>query len=349
MEFGIFHEFPSLPDCSDADSFEAAFDIVDGAEKWGLDAIWLAELHFDPERSVLSSPMCIASAIAARTERLKIGLAVQVLPLCNPLRIAEEAATVDQISRGRLIFGVGRSGVAKTYEAYGVPYAESRDRFAETLEIILKAWTEPVVSYQGKFHSFRDVSVTPRPFQKPMPPIRVAATSLDTFATSGRQGLPIFLAVRHEDARMFTPQIAIYREAYAAAGHPGTGQVFLRAPGYIGTTVEAARDDAEASLLHYYRAQARLLADSAGRAGVDQVARRNETAERLATITYDEALRGSVFIGTPDSVSAQLHTLQDELGLDGVLLELNCGGKIPHPRVMQATQLLCQEVMPRFH
>ena len=148
---------------------------------------------------------------------------------------------------------------------------------------------------------------------------------------------------------MFAPQIAIYREAYAVAGHPGTGQVFLRAPGYIGTTVEEARDDAEASLLHYYRAQARLLADLAGRAGVDQVARRNETAERLATITYDEALRGSVFIGTPDSVSAQLHTLQDELGLDGVLLELNCGGKILHPRVMQATQLLCQEVMPRFH
>ena len=89
MEFGIFHEFPSLDGGSDADSFAAAFDVVDAAEKWGLDAIWLAELHFDPERSVLSSPMCIASAIAARTKRMKIGVAVQVLPLCNPLRIAE--------------------------------------------------------------------------------------------------------------------------------------------------------------------------------------------------------------------------------------------------------------------
>jgi alkanesulfonate monooxygenase SsuD/methylene tetrahydromethanopterin reductase-like flavin-dependent oxidoreductase (luciferase family) len=349
MEFGIFHEFPALSGGSDADSFAAAFDVVDAAEEWGLDAIWLAELHFDPERSVLSSPMCIASAIAARTQRMKIGLAVQVLPLCNPLRIAEEAATVDQISHGRLIFGVGRSGVAKTYEAYGVPYAESRERFAETLEIILKAWTEPVVSYQGRFHSFQNVSVTPQPFQKPMPPIRVAATSADTFATTGSQGLPIFLAVRHEDARMFAPQIATYREAYAAAGHPGRGQVFLRAPGYIGATMEAARDDAEASLLHYYRAQARLLADSAGRAGVDQVARRNQTAERLASITYEEAVRGSVFIGTPDSVAAQLQGLHDDLGLDGVLLELNCGGKVPHRQVMAATQLLCQEVMPRFH
>jgi len=349
MEFGIFHEFPSLSGGSDAEAFAAAFDVVDGAEKWGLDAIWLAELHFDPERSVLSSPMCIASAIAARTERMKIGVAVQVLPLCNPLRIAEEAATVDQISHGRLIFGVGRSGVAKTYEAYGVPYAESRDRFAETLEIILKAWTEPVMSYQGRFHSFSDVTVTPQPYQKPTPPIRVAATSPDTFTTTGRQGLPIFLAVRHEDARMFAPQIATYREAYAAAGHPGKGQVFLRAPGYIAPTMYDARNDAEASLLHYYHAQARLLADSAKRAGVDQVARRNETAERLAAMTYDEALRGSVFIGTPDSVAAQLHALQDDLALDGVLLELNCGGRIPHQGVMTATQLLCQEVMPRFH
>ena len=349
MEFGIFHEFPSLPGRPDAEAFAEAFEIIDGAERWGLDAIWLAELHFDPERSVLSSPMCIASAIAARTRRLKIGVAVQVLPLCNPLRIAEEAATVDQISQGRLIFGVGRSGVAKTYEAYGVPYAVSRERFAETLDIILKAWTEPVISYHGRFHSFQDVTVTPQPYQKPLPPIRIAATSPDTFATTGRQGLPIFLAVRHEDARMFVPQIAAYREAYAAAGHAGRGQVFLRAPGYIGTTPQAARDDAEAILLHYYRAQSRLLADSARRAGVDAADRRNATAERLATMTYDEAVRGSVFIGTPDSVSAQLQALQDDLGLDGVLLELNCGGKIPHARVMAATRLLCQEVMPRFH
>ena len=349
MEFGIFHEFPSLPGRTDAEAFAEAFEIVDGAERWGLDAIWLAELHFDPERSVLSSPMCIASAIAARTKRMKIGVAVQVLPLCNPLRIAEEAATVDQISQGRLIFGVGRSGVAKTYEAYGVPYAESRERFAETLEIIVKAWTEPVISYQGRFHSFQDVTVTPQPFQKPLPPIRVAATSPDTFVSTGKQGLPIFLAVRHEDARMFLPQIAAYREAWAAAGHPGRGQVFLRAPGYIAATPQAARDEAEASLLHYYRAQATLLADSAKRAGVDAADRRHATAERLATMTYDEALRGSVFIGTPDSVCAQLHGLQDELGLDGVLVELNCGGKIPHLQVIEATRLLCQEVQPGFH
>ena len=99
---------------------------MDAAERWGLDVMWLAELHAAPTRSVLSAPLNVATAIATRTSRMKIGTEVQVLPLCHPLRIAEEAATVDQISHGRLIFGVSRSGFPRTYEAYGIPYAESR-------------------------------------------------------------------------------------------------------------------------------------------------------------------------------------------------------------------------------
>jgi alkanesulfonate monooxygenase SsuD/methylene tetrahydromethanopterin reductase-like flavin-dependent oxidoreductase (luciferase family) len=350
MEFGVFHEFPSLTGRPDAEAFAEAFDLVDQAEAWGLDAMWLAELHFDPARSVLSAPMCIASAIAARTKRIKIGIAVQVLPLGNPLRIAEEAATVDQLSRGRLIFGVGRSGVAKTYEAYNVPYAESRDRFAETLEIIEQAWSSTgSFSHHGRYYQFEDVTVTPRPYQQPTPPIRVAATSPDTFVTSGQQGKPIFLAVRHEDARMFAPQIEAYRKAWREAGHPGEGAVFLRTPGYLAATAAAARTEVEASLMHYYRAQGALLADSARRAGVDAADRRAKTAERLNTITYDEAVVGSLMIGTPDQVSERLAALREDLGLDGVLIELNCGGKVAHADELEALRLLCQEVMPRFH
>ena len=138
---------------------------------------------------------------------MKIGLAVQVLPLCHPLRLAEEAATVDQISNGSLIFGVGRSGVARTYEAYGVPYGESRDRFAEVLDIVRKAWTQDTISYQGEYHCFEGVSVVPKPFQQPTPPIRVAATSADRFVSIGRQGLPIFVAVRYETAAGIAPHI----------------------------------------------------------------------------------------------------------------------------------------------
>ncbi len=348
MEFGVFHEFPSLTGRPDSEAFAEAFDVVDGAERWGLDVMWLAELHFDPSRSILSSPMVVASAIAARTKRMKIGVAVQVLPLGNPLRIAEEGATVDHISQGRLIFGAGRSGVAKTYEAYNIPYAESKERFNETLEIVRRAWTETNFSHSGKYFQFDDVTVTPRPFQSPMPPVRVAATSPDTFVSIGHLGFPIFLAIRHEDARHFLPLVATYRKAWRDAGHPGDGQVFLRTPGFVAATAARAREQYEASLLHYFHAQGRLLADSAQRLGLDPANPRWATAEGLMTMTYEKAMAGSTMIGTPDQIIREIEGLRDDMGLDGVLLELNCGGKVEHAHEMEALRLLCQEVRPRF-
>ena len=349
MEFGIFHEFPSIAGRPDAAAFDQAFELVDGAERWGLDAIWLAELHFDPARAVLSAPLCVASAIAARTRRMQIGIAVQVLPLCHPLRLAEEAATVDQLSRGRLILGVGRSGVAATYEAYGVPYGESRERFAEVLDIVEQAWTVENLSYQGRFHRFENVRITPRPFQQPMPRIRVAATSPDTFVSIGKQGKPIFVAVRYETADEIAPLIAAYRAAWRQSGHPGQGAVFLRVPAYIAATDKRARAEAETSFMHFFRQQAKLLADSARRAGVDGAERRAATADRLLAMSYDDALAGTVLVGSPEAVSDKLHGLQAQLGLDGVLMELNCGGMISHAQVKSALRLLCLKVMPRFH
>jgi alkanesulfonate monooxygenase SsuD/methylene tetrahydromethanopterin reductase-like flavin-dependent oxidoreductase (luciferase family) len=196
FEFGVFHEFPRYAGVTDAEVFAQSFVQVDAAERWGLDVIWIAELHFLPERSVASAPLLIASAIASQTRRMKIGTAVQVLPLCHPLRLAEEVATLDHISRGRLVFGVGRSGFPHTYEAYGIPYGESRERFAEVLEILKRCWAEERFSFEGKFHRFHNVTIVPRPLQTPYPPLRIAATSADTYRAIGAVGLPIFVAVR---------------------------------------------------------------------------------------------------------------------------------------------------------
>jgi alkanesulfonate monooxygenase SsuD/methylene tetrahydromethanopterin reductase-like flavin-dependent oxidoreductase (luciferase family) len=170
FEFGVFHEFQRRPGQSEAEAFTTAFEQVDAAERWGLDAIWLAEIHMAPERSVCSVPMTIASAIAARTKNIKIGTGVQVLPLCQPLRLAEDSATVDHISHGRLIFGVGRSGFPRAYEAYGIPYGESPERFAEVLEIVRRAWTEEKFSFVGKFYNYENVCIVPKPYRKPHPP-----------------------------------------------------------------------------------------------------------------------------------------------------------------------------------
>jgi len=213
MEFGLFHEFQKSWDTSEEEAFSQSFALVDAAEQWGLDAMWLAELHFAPDRSVLASPLILAAAIAQRTRRMKIGTAVQVLPLCHPLRLAEEAATVDQISDGRLIFGVGRSGFAHTYQAYGVPYDESRERFAETLEIVKRAWTEERFSYRGRFFAYDKVAVVPKPRQKPYPPIRIAATSIDTYAAIGALGHAIFIAARLGTLSELAPLVRGYREA----------------------------------------------------------------------------------------------------------------------------------------
>ena len=105
----------------------------------GLDTTWLGEAHFRPNRSVLAAPIVVASSIATRTKRLRVGMAVQVLPMIHPLRIAEEAATVDQLSEGRFEFGVGRSGNVRAYDIMGIDYGESKERFQEALDIIQQA------------------------------------------------------------------------------------------------------------------------------------------------------------------------------------------------------------------
>jgi alkanesulfonate monooxygenase SsuD/methylene tetrahydromethanopterin reductase-like flavin-dependent oxidoreductase (luciferase family) len=348
MEFGVFHEFPRRKGQTEAESFAEGFEIADAAERWGLDAMWLAELHFNPDRSVLAAPLTIATAIAARTERMQVGTAVQVLPLANPLRLAEEAATVDQISRGRLIFGVGRSGFARTYQAYGIPYAESRERFAEALEVIIRAWTEPTFSYQGTYHRYENVSLMPKPYQKPHPPIRIAATSSDTFPTIGAQGYPVFVAVRLGTFSDLDPDLAAYRAAYRAAGHPGAGQVFLRVPVYVAESAEQAIAEPEAAIMQFFRAFATQVSASATQAGARDIERRAERGARLQALTWDGARRDKAIVGTPEMVADRLQELREELGLDGILAEINTGGSIPHERVLRSLRLLCDEVMPRF-
>lgn len=348
MEFGIFHEFPCPEGQAEAAAFAQSFEQVDAAERFGLDVVWLAELHVAPGQSVLSAPLLVAAAIAARTRRIRIGTGVQVLPLCHPLRLAEEIATLDHISQGRLIFGIGRSGFPRTYEAYGVPYAESRERFLETLAILKSAWTEPSFSYEGRFFTFRDVPMVPKPLQQPHPPIRIAATSADTFARIGARGYPIFCAVRLGTLSELGPNIRAYRAAWRAAGHPGEGGVYLRVPVYVGETEAAARDEPEASVMAFYRYLGQQLAESATLAGARAIEERAERGERLLAIGYDEVLRDKVVVGTAEQVAERLAGLKAELGLDGILAELNCGRLIPHQSVMNALQLLCERVMPRF-
>ncbi len=188
MEFGIFMEFETREGESQPEAFRSAFELIDAAEAWGLDAVWLGEMHFTPTRSVLSEPIVVASAIAARTERLRLGVAVRVLPLSHPLRIAEETATLDQISEGRLDFGIGRSGSPRSYDARGVPYGESQARFREALGVIIEAWKGEPFSHHGEFFSFDKIAVAPRTYQQPHPPLWLMVSSERTVTMAAERG-----------------------------------------------------------------------------------------------------------------------------------------------------------------
>ena len=137
MDFGIFTMFSARESLTQHEIFKEWFDLVQVAEESGIDTFWLGESHFRPNRAMLASPLIGASAVASRTQRMQV---VQVLPLANPIRIAEEAAIVDHISEGRLVFGVGRSSFLESYNGYNVDYGESRARFLESLEIFQGAW-----------------------------------------------------------------------------------------------------------------------------------------------------------------------------------------------------------------
>jgi alkanesulfonate monooxygenase SsuD/methylene tetrahydromethanopterin reductase-like flavin-dependent oxidoreductase (luciferase family) len=329
-----------------AQAFRDVFDTAARAEAGGIDCVWLGEIHFTPSRSVISASLQVASAIAARTKRLRVGTAVQVLPLSHPLRIAEEVATVDHISEGRFEFGVGRSGVVRTYDTYGVPYAESQARFREALDIVRRAWTGEPFSYEGEFYRIRDATVAPRPYQRPHPPIRMAATSDETFPAAGRLGLPIFVGIRATELEDLERQLGPYRRAWREAGHEGEPSVYLRIPVYVSPTAEGARAEPRESLTSFFARQTELARLAVGRAGAGPADRRRRQAERMAALSYDDMLAGKVAFGTAPAVAARLTELRERLGLDGIVAELNPGGRIPPELESRSLALLARDVLP---
>ena len=348
MEFGSFAEFHARPGYSQRDIFNESFEHVDQAESMGLDGVWLSESHFNPVRSVMSSPLMVASAIAGRTKRLKIGTAVHIIPLGNPLRMAEEVATLDHVSQGRFEYGVGRSGLPGSYEGYGMAYAESRQRFYEYLNIMNRAWTNERFSYSGDYYSYDDVCLTPKPFQQPHPKIRVAATTSDTFETLGTLGYPIFIGVRSLDMFQVKEQVDAYKKAWNGAGHEGPIDVSLRVPVYVSESKDDALSAPEDSFMKQFRRLGGQLAASVSRSGSEARDLRSERGAQLAEVDWERVQREKVAVGTPEMVIEQLNIMKDTLSLSGVVAEFNAGEGISKQQIATSLRLICEKVMPAF-
>jgi alkanesulfonate monooxygenase SsuD/methylene tetrahydromethanopterin reductase-like flavin-dependent oxidoreductase (luciferase family) len=351
MHIGLMMECDYRAGKTQAEAFHEAFATAAHAEACGFDGVWLAERHFAPPESgraipsVVASPLIVATAIASRTTRIRVGTAVLVLPLGHPVRLAEEVATLDHISQGRLDLGIGRSGFPWAYEGYDIPYAESRARFREFFDVMQLAWTQERFSYQGKYYTFKEVCVIPKPYQQPHPSLRYACSTRDSFPAMGQLGLPIFAGLGGASVSELTRAIAEYRAAWQVAGHPGNGDVILRVGIYVAEDKDRAFSEPQDSTMSYYNRIRQGLLQTAGAFGGELRAQR---AQNLANLTYESALQDRLVYGTPDAVTSRLRELRDDMGLTGVLMEPNVGGLIPADRLDHSIRLFGQEVAPQL-
>jgi alkanesulfonate monooxygenase SsuD/methylene tetrahydromethanopterin reductase-like flavin-dependent oxidoreductase (luciferase family) len=161
MRFGLFYQASEAPGQTHADRYAEMLELIELGDTLGFDVAWLAELHFGGAFSLLASPLMVVPIIAQRTRRIRIGTAVTLLPLHHPLSCAEQAATADLLSGGRLEFGVGRGSIPSQFHGFSVPVSENRARFDETLAIIRLAWTRERFSYHGRFYQVEASPSTP--------------------------------------------------------------------------------------------------------------------------------------------------------------------------------------------
>ncbi len=331
MKFGVlqFFSWPNrrgeLPAV-----YQRAFDRVELMDKTGYDTIWLAEHHFT-DYSVCPSVHMMAMHFADRTENLRIGTAVSLAAFYHPLRLAEEIALLDVLSGGRVNWGAGRGFDPIEFAAFGVPIEESRERFHEAVDIVLAAWTNERLNYQGQFWQFDDVEVLPKPLQQPYPPTWMAAGSETAALWAAERSLSIMMSPHTtfvENAEMREN----YRKKLEEHGHSIGGRDIPMA-----RLIAIADTDAEAAEI--------------GRAGVEWLAASYINPEKAAgadsneMMTMDPELAvkrymDSVVIhGCPESVIDQLERLNEEMHLDYLMC-----APLSHSSFLKFTE----KVMPHF-
>ena len=348
MKFGLFFQAPEAPGQSHAERYAEMLDLIALADSLGFDVAWLAELHFGGAFSLLSNPLMIVPVIAQRTRRIRIGTAVSLLPLHQPLGLAEQAATADLLSGGRLEFGVGRGSIPSQFHGFRVPVAENRGRFDEALEVIRLAWTKERFSYHGTYYQVEDVSVVPRPLQRPHPPIRVAVHSAESFAHIGDRGLPIYSGTTTTPLPQLREYTALYRDRLAAAGHAWQPeQMALMLPVHVADAGPAARDAMRPGVRKYYQnleAIFSALPDSYA----DHLPRLKIIRDTLANVPYEKFFRDQAIFGDTAEVIDRLQAAVEEFSLSQVICWFDQGSMLPRAEVERAMRRFAEQVMPKL-
>jgi alkanesulfonate monooxygenase SsuD/methylene tetrahydromethanopterin reductase-like flavin-dependent oxidoreductase (luciferase family) len=295
------------------------------AERLGYDGLWINEEHFGQGSRVCLSPILLATALAMRTRTIRIGFSVLVLPLFEPIRLAEEIATLDVLSEGRVDLGVSRGNTSRYFEAWGLDYEDRSADFDAVFDKLIRYWTEAKVEVGS-----RTESIEPKCVQRPYPPVYVATYREDSAAQIGRRGLTLFQGSQQS--------VGSIRRCIAAFKDAG-GDV-VQVP--IGRFVVVAESDEEAWRTAWPAGE-RLTAGY--RRSGEQVKRGISTDEELETGRW---LREVAIVGSPDSVSEQISELYQEFGFGNFQLVTGFLGNLPQQHAIRTLELFACEVRPRF-
>jgi natural product biosynthesis luciferase-like monooxygenase protein len=320
---------------------------VEFADQNGLDAVWFAEHHFFGYGGAFPSVPVIAAAAAQRTQRIRIGSGVALIVLNDPVRVAEEFAMLDNLSGGRLDFGIGRAFQRVEYDAFSVPMDESRARFNEAHEIILKAWSDEPVTIAGKFRSLKDVNVTPKPAQRPHPPIYVACIMTpDSFEFTGRHGYNLMYVPYVASPADSVARVKTYRDWLTKSGRdPASRDVMMCVHAFCGESSEDARDYPRPFIRNYFQlaAEANLVdADNNQYRGYGGLGKIFEHIHN----NYDFMYPHQVIFGNPDQFLERIGNYE-AMGATHISLIVNFGG-MPHAEIMRSLERVVMHVLPHL-
>ena len=340
MEFGTFLllQTPSA-DPSDV-VYRRGVEITQAAEELGFRNMWLAEHHFSTY-GLLSRPLTYAQHLADKTRTIRVGTAVIVVPLHHPLTIAEEIATVDLLSGGRLDVGLGRGYQRYEFERFGCDLGESRQRWEEAVDVMLLALSGKTFSYEGKYYRIPETTVFPQPVQKPHPPIWVTAQSPDSIATTARRGFNLLTGGYGVSIQRLREFRTAFETGLAQHHHAQAPHVGVQRPVYV------AESDAEARAV-VEQARWNMRVTLSLRNNYERV-----ESGRAMPVPYanepsvDEFLDGFSVIGTPDTCVRQIRRLQEIMHID----HFNCSfsfGNLSQDKILASMRRFAADVMPAF-
>jgi alkanesulfonate monooxygenase SsuD/methylene tetrahydromethanopterin reductase-like flavin-dependent oxidoreductase (luciferase family) len=352
VRFATYYFLQAPPSRSAAEILPEEIDQMVLAEELGFDSVWLTEHHY-ADYGLSSAPSVLLATAAARTRRIRLGIAVYVIPFHHPLRLAEETASIDILSGGRLTVGLGRGNRPLEFYGHGVPQEESRGRMEEGVDVLLQAWTRDRVNYAGKYWKIDNVPVYPKPFQQPHPPLAFAVTSPESIAWTARHGYmmlssglgtPLPATIANRDAYVKGLRDAGFTESAIAellARWVVTKHV------YVAPTDEEARADAKGPEMWYRDSFIRSLSAD-GLVGLHESvhAGAESMMARLRSQTWEDLLEQALVIGSPTTVAAKVAELQ-QAGVGEMACWMNFGGLAPD-KVRRSMRLFAEQVMPHF-